>query len=85
MIKKKIKKLKVWWVNHLPFITTKRRQDDFVIDCLTIMERMDKKSTWAAIHPVIFSLRELRRNTWDVERVDNAIKWLEDNFKVENR
>lgn len=80
-----IKKLKNWWVNHLPFITTKRRQDEFVIGCLMTMEKVDKKSTWAAINPVIFSLRELRKNTWDVERVDHAIKWLEDNFKVENR
>lgn len=82
MIKRRIKKLKNWWINHLPFITTKNRQDDFIIYCMEIMEKIEAKSTWAAINPVIFSLRELRKNTWDVERVDNAIKWLEDNFKV---
>ena len=29
------------------------------------------------LHPVVHSLEELRNNTWDVERVDHAIKWLE--------
>lgn len=77
-----IKELKYWWVNHLPFITTKATQDDFIIYCLVKTKEIEAKSTWAAINPVIFSLRELRKNTWDVERVDNAIKWLEDNFKV---
>lgn len=80
-----IKELKYWWVRHLPFITTRRRQNKFIIDFLMKRERMDKQTTWAAINPVIFSLRELRRNTWDVERVDHAIKWLEDNFRIENR
>lgn len=40
------------------------------------------KSTWAAINPVIHSLKELRNNTWDVERVDHTIEWLIDNFEV---
>ena len=38
----------------------------------------------AAVRPVIFSLKELRNNTWDKERVDQAIKWLSDNFGVPN-
>lgn len=29
------------------------------------------------LNPVVHSLKELRKNTWDVERVDHAIKWLE--------
>lgn len=36
----------------------------------------------SAINPVIHSLQELRNNTWDVERVDQAINWLKDNFEV---
>lgn len=35
-----------------------------------------------AVRPVIHSLKELRKNTWDVQRVDQAIKWLTDNFEV---
>ena len=38
-------------------------------------------STWSAINPVIHSLKELRKNTWDKQRVDTIIEWLEDNFK----
>lgn len=41
-----------------------------------------RKDTWSAINPVIHSLQELRNNTWDVERVDQAINWLKDNFEV---
>ena len=41
------------------------------------------QSTLSAINPVIHSLKELRNNTWDVERVDHAINWLKDNFERE--
>lgn len=38
----------------------------------------------SAIIPLIYSLQELRNNTWDVERVDQAINWLKDNFEVKD-
>ena len=62
-------------------ITTKKKQDDFVISCMKRLDKVNKMSTWAAINPVIHSLKELRKNTWDTDRVDHAIQWLEDNFK----
>lgn len=34
----------------------------------------DKKRT---LGPCISSLKELRKNTWDKERIDNMIYWLE--------
>ena len=45
---------------------------------------IENMSNRAAVRPVIHSLKELRKNTWDVERVDKAIKWLTDNFEVPN-
>jgi hypothetical protein len=63
-------------------ITTKKKQDDLIISCMQRLDRVDKMSVWAAVRPVIHSLKELRKNTWDVERVDQAIKWLTDNFEV---
>lgn len=63
-------------------ITTKKKQDDFIISCMQRLDRVDRMSVWAAVRPVIHSLKELRKNTWDVERVDQAIKWLTDNFEV---
>lgn len=62
-------------------ITTKKKQDDFIISCMQRLDRVDRMSVWAAVRPVIHSLKELRKNTWDVERVDQAIKWLTDNFE----
>lgn len=64
-------------------ITTKKKQDDFIIRCMQRLDRVDRMSVWAAINPVIYSLQELRNNTWDKDRVDDAIKWLTNNFKVE--
>lgn len=45
-------------------------------------KKLEDDSTWATIIPLIHSLQELRNNTWDVERVDQAINWLKDNFEV---
>nr|DAY67484.1 MAG TPA: hypothetical protein [Caudoviricetes sp.] len=30
-----------------------------------------------------YSLQELRKNTWDVERVDRTINWLKNKFNGE--
>ena len=65
-------------------ITTKKKQDDLIIGCMQILERVNRMSVWAAINPVIHSLKELRNNTWDKDRVDGVIEWLTNNFKVEN-
>lgn len=51
-------------------------------DAIKATEKVDKETTWAALNPVVHSLEKLRNNTWDVERVDQAIKWLKDNFEV---
>ena len=63
-------------------ITTKKKQDDFIIGCMQRLESVNRISTWSAINPVIHSLKELRNNTWDKDRVDGAIEWLTNNFKV---
>ena len=47
-------------------------------------KKVEDDSTWSAINPVIHSLKELRKNTWDIERVDQAIEWLKDNFEVKD-
>jgi hypothetical protein len=80
---------------YLPIITTRSKRDDFVFKYVKDAEynlhrryeqfiRFKDKSTWAAINPVIHSLLELRKNTWDKERVDHAIEWLEKNFEVKD-
>lgn len=37
--------------------------------------RRYKRST---LNPVVYSLKELRKNTWDKERIDFMISYLED-------
>lgn len=47
-------------------------------------KKTQDKITWATIRPVVHSLKELRNNTWDTDRVDKAIKILTVNFEVKN-
>lgn len=69
-------------------IMTKRKlkeiTDDIYKQGLDDANDIDVQSVWSAINPVIHSLKELRKNTWDVERVDQAINWLKDNFEVQD-
>lgn len=77
--------MKEWLYWHFPIITTRCRQDKecyaFINDAESRLHTRYKnflkfkdKSAWAAINPVISSLKELRKNTWDKDRVDHAIK-----------
>ena len=67
-------------------ITTKAKQEARELEAFKQgMSKMDKilnETNWSAIIPLIHSLKELRKNTWDIERVDRAINWLKDNFEV---
>lgn len=67
-------------------ITTKANQRARELEALQrgwdAYKKVEDDYTWSAINQVIHSLKELRKNTWDVERVDQAIKWLKDNFEV---
>lgn len=78
------KTIKYWWVNHLPFITTKKKEDVLINCRLESQERIINYSTNAALNPVIHSLEELKKNTWDIERVERMQEWLKDNFSLKN-
>lgn len=54
-------------------------------ELVTGIDKVNEMSTWSAINPVIHSLKELRKNTWDKQRVDTIIEWLEDNFKPQSK
>jgi len=77
-----INKIKTWWQSNRPVLTTQKKIDDLVIGCMLQLDKQNELSTWAAINPVISSLNELEKNTWDVERVRIMKKWLKDNFEV---
>ena len=61
-------------------ITTKNKQDDLIFDNMRILDRLHRTAARDAVKPVIHSLQELRNNTWDKDRVDDAIKWLINKF-----
>lgn len=64
-------------------ITTKSKIKFIINKSFDEGKNFSKKMDCAMVNPVIHSLKELRRNTWDIERVDQAIKWLEDNFIID--
>lgn len=69
-------------------ITTKENQQARELEAFSqgwdACKKVEVVSTRSAINPVIHNLKELRNNTWDVERVDRAIKWLKDSFEVKD-
>lgn len=83
-MKEKIKKILRWLHWHAPIITTRKKIEDFVDDsvierCREI-ERLEIIYKAKEINFIISSLQELRKNTWDVERVDRTINWLKNKF-----
>lgn len=64
-------KLKEWWYYHKPIITNKAKQLDIAIDNYGISQVRAEK--------LIKSLLELRKNTWDKQRVDDIIEEIKDN------
>lgn len=65
-------------------ITTKKKQDDFIISCMQRLDRVDRMSVWAAINPVIYSLEELREDTWNQDKITKIQEWLKNNFCIDN-
>ena len=65
-------------------ITTKNKQDDFIISCMQRLDRVDRMSVWAAINPVIHSLKELRADTWNQDKITKIQEWLKNNFCIDN-
>ena len=65
-------------------ITTKKKQDDLIIGCMQRLERVDRISVWAAINPVIYSLKELREDTWNQDKITKIQEWLKNNFCIDN-
>ena len=67
-------------------ITTKSKQRTRELEAfkrgMSEIDELLNKTTWSAINPVIHSLKELRKNTWDKDRCDKVINWLKDNFEV---
>ena len=65
-------------------ITTKKKQDDFIIGCMQRLDRVNRKSVWLAINPVIHSLEELRADTWNQDKITKIQEWLKNNFCIDN-
>lgn len=76
-----LNKIKHWWAWHGFTIMRRKTLFSKMTDFQIAISMIDAECNWAAIRPVISSLNELEKNTWDVVRVHNIKKWLIENFE----
>lgn len=79
-----IKKIKTWWKWNSPIFMTRGKLFSILVSSDAEQRRVDDRIMWAVIRPVIFSLEELKKNTWDVKRIEWIQQYLKDNFEVTN-
>lgn len=77
-----IEKLKELWKWHRPILMTRRKVFSLLVSAGVEQDKINNKFTWAAIRPVISDLEELKKNTWDKDRVEWIQSYLKDNFEV---
>jgi hypothetical protein len=82
--------MKEWLYWHFPIITTRYRiskriaqvLDNQMESTIRLVRKMNDKSNWAAINPVIHDLESLRADTWNQDKITKIQEWLRDNFEV---
>ena len=79
-----IEKLKELWKWHRPRFITKSRLFSLLVSAGVEQDKTTTRLTWLAIRPVIFSLEELKKNTWDKDRVEWIQRYLKENFEVKD-
>lgn len=75
-------KIKDLWKWHRPIFMTRSKLFSLLVSSGVEWDKINDKSTWAVIRPVIFSLEELKKNTWDKDRIEHIQQWLKENFEV---
>ena len=81
---KMIEKLKELWKWHGPILMTRSKVFSLLVSQEVELDKINNKIARAAIRPVIFSLEELKKNTWDKDRVEWIQQYLKDSFEVED-
>lgn len=73
--------IKRLWSDFRPIITYKAKEDKFILGCMRKLDEVNKRHAWSVIQSVIFSLEKLKKNTWDVDRIECIQQWLKENFE----
>jgi hypothetical protein len=79
-----IEKLKEWWKWNGPIFTTRKQLFSLLTSAGVERDKINDKFTWMSLRPIISSLEELEKNTWDKERVQFIRDWLRLNFEVKD-
>lgn len=77
-----IEKLKELWKWHRPILMTRSKVFSLLVSAGVEQDKINNKIARAAIRPVISDLEELKKNTWDKDRVEWIQSYLKDNFEV---
>lgn len=81
-MKEKIKKILRWLYWNAPIITTMKIRDKFTDACMVRLENQILIHRKSVANAAIYFLKELRNNTWDKDRVDALIEFLETDAKT---
>ena len=79
-----IEKLKYLWKWYRPIFMTRNKLFSLIVSLGVEQYKINDKFAWVAIRPVISDLEELKKNTWDVERIERIQQYLKDNFGVDD-
>ena len=79
-----IEKLKELWKWYRPIFMTRNKLFSLLTSFGVERDKINDKFAWMSIRPVIFSLEELKKNTWDKDRVEWIQKWIKENFDVKD-
>lgn len=84
--------MRKWLYWHFPIITTRWKRnkriaqavDNQLESTIRLIGKMNDKSNWAAINPVLHDLESLRADTWNQDKITKMQDWLRDNFEVKD-
>lgn len=84
--------MREWLYWNFPIITTRRRINKRIVkivdnqleSTIRLVGKMNDKSNWAAINPIIHDLESLRADTWNQDKITKIQNWLRDNFEVKD-
>ncbi len=79
------RRIKGWWYLNRPRITTAAKIENELFNLAIQLDKVTTKETVERHKRILFSLKELRKNTWDIERVDRLIKQFEELLKWEEK
>ena len=79
-----LNKIKNWLYWNAPIITTRKKREKYTEDHTSSIISYNAKLNRYFIKDIVISIKELRKNTWDIKRVDFIVAQLKSYFEVKD-